>query len=224
VPAARAADVAADRVVLLNRLGRAADALDVGERALPTTTGAAHAELCLRLARAAVHAGQWTRALGFVDRAGRPEDPRTSLLAADAAFGAGDVARAGVLAAAAVAAAERHAAAERSAAGEAGDGPAVGAEPHACGRAPAAESLCEALELVSRCAQQDGDLAAAAASLSRAASGRRRARAPQATGGGRVRPSAARADRRRLAGLSCWLARGSWPSRRACWPTWRGST
>ena len=170
MPAARAADVAADRVVLLNRLGRAADALDVGERALPTTTGAAHAELCLRLARAAVHAGQWTRALGFVDRAGRPEDPRTSLLAADAAFGAGDVARAGVLAAAAVAAAERHAAAERSAAGEAGDGPAVGAEPHACGRAPAAESLCEALELVARCAQQDGDLAAAAASLSRAAS------------------------------------------------------
>jgi len=143
VPAARAADVAADRVVLLNRLGRAADALDVGERALPTTTGAAHAELCLRLARAAVHAGQWTRALGFVDRAGRPEDPRTSLLAADAAFGAGEVARAAVLAAEAVGVAER-----------------VGA----------VEPLCEALDLVARCAQQDGDLAAAAAAFGRAAS------------------------------------------------------
>ena len=143
VPAARAADAAADRVVLLTRLGRVADALDAGERALPATTGDAHAELCLRLARAAVHAGQWQRAQSYVDRAGRPDDPRTSLLAADATFGAGDVAGAAALAAEAVAAAER-----------------LGA----------AESLCEALELVARCAQQDGDLATAAASFGRAAS------------------------------------------------------
>jgi DNA-binding CsgD family transcriptional regulator/tetratricopeptide (TPR) repeat protein len=143
VPATYAAEAAGDRVVLLTRIGRAADALEAGERALGTATGDTHAELCLLLARAAVRAGQWKRALDYVDRAGRPEDPRTSLLAADATFGAGDVAQAGVLAAEAVAVAER-----------------VGA----------VEPLCEALELVARCAQQDGDLAAAAVAFGRAAS------------------------------------------------------
>ena len=74
VPAAHAADGrgrpggAADR-----GSGRAADALDAGERALPAATGDAHAELCLRLARAAVRAGQWQRARSYVDRAGRPD-------------------------------------------------------------------------------------------------------------------------------------------------------
>ena len=37
-------------------------------------------------------------------------------------------------------------------------------------RVGAVEPLCEALELVARCAQQDGDLAAAAAAFGRAAS------------------------------------------------------
>ncbi len=142
VPAARAAEAAADRVTLLTRLGRAADALDVGERALPATTGDAHAELCLRLAGAAVRAGLWARARAYVDRAGRPADPRTPLRAADAAFGAGDVVGAAGLAAEAVAAAER---------------------------AAAPEPLCEALELVARCAMQDGDIPAAGAAFERAA-------------------------------------------------------
>ena len=142
VPAARAAEAAGDRVVLLTRLGRAADALEVGERALPATVGDAHAELCLRLARAAVRAGRWSRARAYVDRAGRPKDPRTPLLAADAAFGVGDVAGAAALAADAVAAAER---------------------------AAAPEPLCEALELVARCARQDGDEEVADAAFGRAA-------------------------------------------------------
>ena len=143
VPAAQAADVSAERVLVLTALGRAADALDEGERALPTAIGEAHAELCLRLARAAIRAGQWGRASGYVERAGRPADPRTPLLAADAAFGVGDVARAAVLAADAVSAAER---------------------------TGAAEPLCEALELVARCALQDGDLVTASAVFGRAAS------------------------------------------------------
>jgi len=142
VPAAMAAEAACDRVVLLTRLGRAADALDMGERALPTTTGDVHAELCLRLARAAVRAGRWARARAYVDRAGRPADPRTPLLTADAAFGEGDVAAAAALAAAAIVAAERVA---------------------------APEPLCEALELVARCARQNGDLATADVAFGRAA-------------------------------------------------------
>ena len=132
-------------MVLLTRLGRAVDALEVGERALPATVGDAHAELCLRLAKAAVRAGRWARARAYVDRAGRPADPRTPLLTADAAFGEGDVAGAAALAAAAVAAAER---------------------------AAAPEPLCEALELVARCAMQDGDLAATGAAFARAARSR----------------------------------------------------
>ena len=142
VPAARAAEAAGDRVVLLTRLGRGADALEVGERALPASTGDAHAELCLRLARAAVRAGRWEQARAYVDRASRPADPRTPLRAADAAFGAGDVAGATALAADAVVAAER---------------------------AGAPEPLCEALELVARCAQQNGDHDAAGAAFGRAA-------------------------------------------------------
>jgi DNA-binding CsgD family transcriptional regulator len=142
VPAGRAAEAAGDRVVLLTRLGHAADALDVGERALPAATGDAHAELCLRLAAAAVRAGLWSRARAYVDRAGRPADPRATLRTADAAFGEGDVAGAAVLAVHAV---------------------------HAAERAEAPEPLCEALELVARCAMQDGDLVTAGAAFGRAA-------------------------------------------------------
>ncbi|MBV9919755.1 MAG: AAA family ATPase, partial [Pseudonocardia sp.] len=67
-----AAEAAGDRVVLLTRLGRAADALDVWERALPATTGDAHAELCLRLAAAAVRAGLCGRGRGptWIERRG----------------------------------------------------------------------------------------------------------------------------------------------------------
>jgi DNA-binding CsgD family transcriptional regulator len=103
VPAA----VAIERVAVLTATGRVGDALDAGMDALPSATGELHAELCLRLARAAVTARGWEDAEAYVERAGRPSDPRSLLLAADAAFGAGDVERAGPLAAAAVSRAER---------------------------------------------------------------------------------------------------------------------
>ena len=76
-------------------------------------------------------------------QAGRPDDPRTPLLAAGAAFGTADLDRAGALAADAVASAER---------------------------AGAVQPLCEALELFARCAMQAGEYQAAAATLRRAAS------------------------------------------------------
>jgi DNA-binding CsgD family transcriptional regulator len=59
------------------------------------------------LARAAVVVGRWGDAERFVERAGRPDDARSAVLAADAAFGVGDVDRAVALAEAAVRAAER---------------------------------------------------------------------------------------------------------------------
>lgn len=101
------AAVAIERVTVLTATGRVGDALDAGIAALPAATGELHAELCLRLARTAVTARRWRDAEGYVERAGRPDDPRALLLAADAAFGAGDVERAGPLAAAAVTRAER---------------------------------------------------------------------------------------------------------------------
>jgi DNA-binding CsgD family transcriptional regulator len=103
VPAA----VAIERVTVLTATGRVGDALDAGVAALPSATGERHAELCLRLARTAVTARRWRDADAYVERAGRPDDPRSLLLAADSAFGAGDVERAGPLAAAAVTRAER---------------------------------------------------------------------------------------------------------------------
>ena len=196
VPAARAADAAADRVVLLTRLGHAADALDVGERALPAATGDAHAELCLRLAPPPCTPGSGRgRGATWIGRGG-PTDPRTTLLAADAAFGEGDVAGAAVLAVHAVQAAER---------------------------AEAPEPLCEALELVARCAMQDGDLVTAGAAFGRAA-------AVAAEHGLLFHRAEAELGRALLSqfdgpgGPSAGGARGSWPSRRACWPTWRAST
>ncbi|WP_318014261.1 ATP-binding protein [Geodermatophilus sp. YIM 151500] len=103
VPAA----VAIERVTVLTATGRVGDALDAGVAALPSATGELHAELCLRLGRTAVTARQWRDAEAYVERAGRPDDPRSLLLAADAAFGAGDVERADGLATAAVTRAER---------------------------------------------------------------------------------------------------------------------
>lgn len=102
--------VAAEQVQVLRMLGRVAEALDVGATALRTQSvvGQEHAELCLRLAHAAVDGGQWATAEGYLERAGRPADPRRLVLAAHAAFGAGDVARSTALAKAAVHAAERY--------------------------------------------------------------------------------------------------------------------
>ena len=101
------AGVAIDRVRLLCLRGQVADALEAGTAVLSEVTGDEHAELCLELARAAVLGGRWEQAHSFVDRAGRADDPRSAVLAAEASFGAGDTERAGVLARAAVAAAER---------------------------------------------------------------------------------------------------------------------
>ncbi|WP_369132088.1 AAA family ATPase [Modestobacter sp. I12A-02662] len=130
------AEVAIERVAVLTAVGRIGEALDAGVEALPSATGELHAELCLRLARTAVAARRWRDAEDYVQRAGRPEDPRSLLLAADAAFGAGDVERAGPLATAAVTRAEGS------------GGPAV---------------LCEALDVAGRVARLRSPPAARAA-------------------------------------------------------------
>nr|WP_296065005.1 LuxR family transcriptional regulator [uncultured Actinoplanes sp.] len=125
-----------ERVRVLTTAGRGAQALAVGEAALPATGGEARVELCLHLARAAIMMAQWPAARAYLDRAGRPGDPRVTALAADAAFGAGRVSDAAVLAGQAFDAAER--------AGL----PAV---------------ACEALEVVGRCARMNDPVAASAA-------------------------------------------------------------
>ncbi|MBJ7358188.1 LuxR family transcriptional regulator [Nocardioides sp.] len=101
------AQVAHERVVLLTWTGRMPEAVAVGVAALPAAAGDLHVELCLSLARAAVGARRWEDAEKFVLWAGRPEDPRSALLVADAAFGAGDADRAERLVAEAVDRAER---------------------------------------------------------------------------------------------------------------------
>jgi DNA-binding CsgD family transcriptional regulator len=100
--------VAIERVRVLTLLGRAVEAIDVGEAALAAAAvrGGDHAELCLRLARAAVVGGRWGDAESFLELTGRPDDPRSAVLAADAAFGAGDVGRAVAIAETAVRAAD----------------------------------------------------------------------------------------------------------------------
>jgi DNA-binding CsgD family transcriptional regulator len=82
----------ADRVHVLTLLGRAVEALETGEPALERLRGTERAELCLRLARAAIVAGRWADARRLVDDGGRPDDPRSLVLVADAAYGAGDIA------------------------------------------------------------------------------------------------------------------------------------
>jgi DNA-binding NarL/FixJ family response regulator len=73
---------------------------------LDHATGHDHVELALQLARAAVLAGRWDLTRAYVDRAGRPEDPRSSTLLAEAAHGAGRLEAAREHVAAAVAGAE----------------------------------------------------------------------------------------------------------------------
>jgi DNA-binding CsgD family transcriptional regulator/tetratricopeptide (TPR) repeat protein len=129
----RTAAVAVERVGVLTRLGRVAEARAVGAAALRggDVVGDDHAELCLRLARAAVDAGDWADADARVARAGRPGDPRSLVLRADAAYGRGDAARSSELADAAVRAAEE----------------ALAARP---GSADAAATLCGALAVAGR--------------------------------------------------------------------------
>ena len=100
-----------------------------------------HAELCLRLARAAITGGRWSQAEGFVDRGGRSQQARSLIVLTDAAHGEGRIEEAARLAAAAVSAAR--------------DG-----EP--------AEVLCEALCAQARI-HRLGDLPAAAGAFREAA-------------------------------------------------------
>jgi DNA-binding CsgD family transcriptional regulator len=96
----------AERVLLLTLTGRPVAALEVGAPAVDRATGDEHAELCLRLAVAAIDDRRWTGAEQYVARAGRPHDPRSPTIAADAAHGDGRVGRAAELAERAVALAE----------------------------------------------------------------------------------------------------------------------
>jgi DNA-binding CsgD family transcriptional regulator/tetratricopeptide (TPR) repeat protein len=95
-----------ERVEILLLTGRAGQAIDEGDAALPVAVGDVHAELCLQLARAAMTARRWEDAVRYVQRAGRPDDARSLSLSAEAAFGAGDVERAARLAGRAVELAE----------------------------------------------------------------------------------------------------------------------
>lgn len=133
--------IVGERVSVLTLAGRADEALALGDARIDALTGDAHAELCLRLARTAVTAARWTAAEEYVERAGRPDDPRSTVLRADAAFGAGRTDEAAALAAEAIVAAERAGA------------PAV---------------LCEALGVAARTTWQT-DLAATGAAFRRAA-------------------------------------------------------
>ena len=102
----RPAAAAVERVRLLCLRGRAREALAVAGPVLDEATGGEHVELALHLARAAVQAGLWDDVREYVGRAGRPEDPRSETLLADAAHGAGRLDDAARHAAAAVAGAE----------------------------------------------------------------------------------------------------------------------
>ncbi|MFC5952756.1 LuxR C-terminal-related transcriptional regulator, partial [Pseudonocardia lutea] len=138
---ALAAEVGRERIRVLTLTGRAHEALDLGAARLPGLTGNRHAGLCLDLARTAVVAGRWAAAEDYVERAGRPADPRSAVLLADAAFGAGRVDEAAALATEAIARAEA---------------------------AGAPESLCEALGVRARTHWRT-DLAASSAAFRRAA-------------------------------------------------------
>ena len=133
--------VAIERVRLLTLLGQVPAALEAGTEALAEVVGGQHAELCLRLAEAAIVARRWGEADRFIERAGRPGDPRALVLAADSAFGAGDLRRAADLAAVAADRAEQE------------------------GRW---ETVCQALTTLGRCAMRH-DVATARAAYARAA-------------------------------------------------------
>jgi DNA-binding CsgD family transcriptional regulator len=137
-PALRPA-IAIERVLVLALRGEPATALEVGADVLDEVRGDDHAELCLRLAQAALAASRWAVAERYIERAGRPDDPRSLILAADAAFGAGDLGRASRLAEAAVDRAAGLAAAEAADAGQ---------------RRTRTEAWCAALTALGRCAMR----------------------------------------------------------------------
>jgi DNA-binding CsgD family transcriptional regulator len=128
--------VAAERVSVLTLVGRAADALALGDAELDGLRGDAHADLCLQLARTAITSGAWADAEAYVARAGRPGDPRSLVLRADAAFGEGRAGDAGGFAAAAITRAEQ----------------VLDERPTEPVRLQAAAALCEALGVASRLA------------------------------------------------------------------------
>ncbi len=98
----RSVEVALLRVELLTMIGRDGEALAVGASALAEARHDQHAELCLRMARAAVGGRHWEQVEDLVVRAGRPGGARSLILLADAAYGAGRVPEAAQLAARAV--------------------------------------------------------------------------------------------------------------------------
>ena len=104
--------LASDRVELLALTGRLDQALQVGVAALDGAIGEDHAELCLRLARVAILLRRWNDADAYVARARRPSDPRSLILLADSAHGAGRIEAAAEFAARAVEHAEQTADAE----------------------------------------------------------------------------------------------------------------
>ncbi len=91
------------RVELLILSGQADGALLAGAHVLDASRGDQHAELCLRLAAAAVAAGRWSVAASYVARAGRPADGRSLVLLAESAHGAAAIGEAARLADQAVA-------------------------------------------------------------------------------------------------------------------------
>jgi DNA-binding CsgD family transcriptional regulator len=141
--------VAIERVSLLTLRGEPAAALEVGAAVVDEVRGEEHAQLCLRLAQAALAASRPAVAERYLERAGRPDDPRLLVLAADAAFGAGDLDRATGLATAA---------ADAAAAVPGAD--AVGSK--------RAEAWCAALTVLGRCTMRR-DLDAARDAFARAA-------------------------------------------------------
>ena len=145
----RTAEVAAARVRVRTATGRPADALAAGLPELARAAGAAHAELCLALADAAVAAGEWDTATSLLARSGRSADPRALGLGAEAAYGAGRLEMAARLASRAVAAA--------------GDARTV------TGSEPAIEARCRALLIRGRCAVLAAEPADARADFARAA-------------------------------------------------------
>jgi DNA-binding CsgD family transcriptional regulator len=95
-------DWTVQRVRQLTLAGDVPAALDAGASVVDRLAGDAHAELCLQLARTAVVGSRWNLAEQYAERAGRPDDPRTGVIRADAAYGAGDLPRAADAARAAV--------------------------------------------------------------------------------------------------------------------------
>ena len=91
------------RVELLILSGQADGALLAGAHVLDASRGDQHAELCLRLAAAAVAARRWSVAASYVARAGRPADGRSLVLLAESAHGAAAIGEATRLADQAVA-------------------------------------------------------------------------------------------------------------------------